>query len=81
MKLIRPNDIPRIVGISAVTAYRLEKSGQFPARRRISARCVGWIADEVTAWMEGRDVVVPVRDITRIGKGKPGPGRGHRKQA
>lgn len=81
MKMIRPNDIPQVAGISAGTAYRLEKSGQFPARRRISTRCVGWLAEEVDTWLQGRDTVSPVRDIAQIGKGKPGPGRGHRKQA
>lgn len=75
MKLIRPNEIQGKASISAGTAYRLEKSGQFPARRRISPRCVGWIEDELDQWIRDRAVTVPARDATKIGKGKAGPGR------
>jgi prophage regulatory protein len=81
MKLIRPNEIQGKASISAGTAYRLEKAGQFPARRRISPRCVGWLESELDQWIADRTVVVPVRDLTKIGKGRPGPGRPRKQPA
>jgi len=39
----------------------MEKRGNFPARRQLSARSVGWIRHEVEAWIEGlQQVAVPV---------------------
>lgn len=50
--------LPAIVGISAVTIWRLERDGKFPKRRQLSAGRVGWLASEVEEWMQGREVAV-----------------------
>jgi predicted DNA-binding transcriptional regulator AlpA len=34
--------------------WRLERQGQFPARRILTANAVGWIAGEVEAWIVTR---------------------------
>lgn len=36
--------------------YSLEKSGKFPAKRKLSARSVGWIRQEVDAWINGLEL-------------------------
>jgi prophage regulatory protein len=41
-------------GISAVTIWRMEKRGEFPQRRQISANRVAYLESEVTAWMKSR---------------------------
>jgi len=39
---IRPNEIPKLYGISRSTVYRLIDKQEFPKRTKLSARCVGW---------------------------------------
>ncbi|GAB3358858.1 MULTISPECIES: helix-turn-helix transcriptional regulator [Giesbergeria] len=34
----------------------LEKKGQFPKRRVLSARCVAWVEAEVEAWLKSRQI-------------------------
>lgn len=34
--------------------YEASKRGEFPSPVKLSARSVGWIASEVTAWQEAR---------------------------
>ncbi len=41
-------------GISAVTIWRMEKRGDFPQRRQISAHRVAYLESEVVAWMKSR---------------------------
>ena len=41
-------------GLSRSTIWRLERRGQFPRHRRISANAVGWSDREVNEWVESR---------------------------
>ena len=58
-----PPDFPRILRLPAVEAaagfkkskiYELVKEGQFPQPVRLGAKSVGWLADEVQAWIAAR---------------------------
>ena len=58
-----PPDFPRILRLPAVEAaagfkksklYAMVKDGQFPQPVRIGAKSVGWLADEVQAWISAR---------------------------
>lgn len=53
-RLIRMREVLNICGLSRATLYRVIKSNNFPAPVRLSARSVGWLQDEVTAWVESR---------------------------
>lgn len=46
--------VRQLTGLSRSTVWRLEKSGQFPARRKLSANSVGWSLIELQAWMQSR---------------------------
>ena len=46
--------VRQLTGLSRSTVWRLEKNGQFPARRRLSANSVGWSLIELQAWMQSR---------------------------
>lgn len=53
IRFLLPPDLPSLgIRYSAVHLNRLEKAGQFPRRIRIGGNRVGWIAEEVEAWME-----------------------------
>lgn len=41
-------------GLSRATIYRKMRSREFPAAKRLSTNCVGWVAAEVEAWLTDR---------------------------
>lgn len=41
-------------GLSTVTIWRMEKRGEFPQRRQISANRVAYLESEVDDWMQSR---------------------------
>lgn len=53
-RVIRKPEVQGRTGLSGRTIDRLEAAGQFPSRRQLSARAVGWIEEEVTAWVAAR---------------------------
>ena len=49
-RIIRRNELQRIVPFSMVHIWRLEKRGEFPKRIQLGPNSCGWFADEVAAW-------------------------------
>ena len=47
--------VRQLTGLSRSTVWRLEKNGQFPARRKLSANSVGWSLIELQACMQSRN--------------------------
>jgi prophage regulatory protein len=50
-------DLPRVmmrVSLSKSTILRLERTGQFPGRIRLSQRRVGWRKSEIDRWLAER---------------------------
>lgn len=43
-----------VTGLSKTTIYRLLARGEFPARVKLSPRCVGWRVAEIDAWLAAR---------------------------
>lgn len=50
-RIMRLNEVCEITGISSSTIRRLEFKGQFPNRRSIGLRAVGWLESEVLTWI------------------------------
>jgi prophage regulatory protein len=48
-------------GLSETTIWRLERAGDFPARRQLSNNAVGWLRSEVEAWMVSREPSVGIQ--------------------
>lgn len=42
------------VGLSKATIYKMIKAGLFPAPKQLGARSVGWLASDITAWINSR---------------------------
>jgi len=84
-KILRKNDLKKILGLRGDSSLdRLEKAGVLPPRVKISpfGRSVGWFADDIDRVLETiRQQEATACDATRIGRGKPGPGRGHKRLA
>ena len=54
LELIRKTEAARRIGLSQGHMMRLARSGAFPSPVRISSNSVGFVADEVTNWIEKR---------------------------
>ena len=52
--LVRWRQVHQIVGISRTSVWRLEREGQFPKRRHISKRAVGWSEKEIQKRLKER---------------------------
>lgn len=54
VRLLRPRTVCERTGLSRSTLWRLERRGAFPRHRQISTNAVGWLEEEVTAWIRTR---------------------------
>jgi len=43
-----------LVGLRRAAIYAMQAEGRFPRRVRLGIRAVGWIEDEVQAWLAKR---------------------------
>ena len=55
--IAKPSNQHFVTGISKATAYRLEKDGKFPARRKLTNFAVGWLVSELEVWRDSRRAV------------------------
>ncbi len=53
-RIVREAECRRITGLARTTRWKLERTGQFPARRRLSGYTVGWLESELTDWLQSR---------------------------
>lgn len=54
MRVLRKAQVVELVGYSAMHISRLEKAGKFPGRIRLGPNAVGWLEEEVDAWIRER---------------------------
>jgi len=54
-RIVRERECETITGLSRVTLWRLERAGEFPRRRKITSKCVGWLWSEVAEWLRSRE--------------------------
>ncbi len=55
---MKRQEVVAATGLCYTSIYNKEKRGEFPARRKLSARSVGWIRQEVEAWIDGLQCAV-----------------------
>lgn len=56
MKLIRISELMEMTGLSMSTLMRMERTGRLPRRRKISTQAMGWLSEEIEAWMKSLPV-------------------------
>jgi prophage regulatory protein len=54
LKLLRFPAVRERTGLSRSTIWRLERHGDFPKHRRISANAVAWVEAEVMSWIHSK---------------------------
>jgi prophage regulatory protein len=50
-RILAKSDLEALGLPSATTIWRMERDGRFPRRFKLSARRVGWLEDDVLAWI------------------------------
>jgi prophage regulatory protein len=60
-RIVKRSEISQLTGLSLATLRRLEAIGEFPRRRALSTRAVGWRESEVLAWLRTRERVAPAK--------------------
>jgi prophage regulatory protein len=53
-RILRKPQVLARLGLSDTTLWRLMRAGKFPRPLRLSPGSVGWLADEVDAWIAAR---------------------------
>lgn len=56
-QLLNQKEVSNLVGLSRTTIWRLERTGQFPRRLRVSTKAVRWNLAEIVKWIESRQQV------------------------
>jgi prophage regulatory protein len=59
MRALRISAVVEKAGISRALVYRLQAAGRFPRAIKLSAKRVGWLEEEVDAWIAERRSVPP----------------------
>jgi prophage regulatory protein len=54
MRILNKRQVKELVLYSPQHIARLEKAGQFPLRVQLGPNRVGWVEDEILAWLEER---------------------------
>lgn len=67
---LRIDDIRKLLRLSRSTIFRLERSGRFPRRVRLSIRAIGWRTAEVETWITRRSEGGAPAPTIRRGKSK-----------
>jgi prophage regulatory protein len=70
MRIMRLPEVCRRVGYSPMHIWRRERAGTFPRRVRLGPNSVGWIAEEIDAWIEAR---IAERDVQHAARSEPSP--------
>ena len=50
-RIIRETECKALTSLSKSTRRILEINGDFPKRKKLGPRCVGWLLSEIIAWM------------------------------
>jgi prophage regulatory protein len=54
IRLLRLPQVMHQTGLKKTNLYELQKRGSFPMRIQITSNSVGWVEEEVNAWIAGR---------------------------
>ncbi len=54
-QFLTEKEVSKLSGLSRVTIWRMQREGEFPLRRQIGRRRVGWLKSEVEEWMRTRE--------------------------
>lgn len=53
-RIVRERECKQLTGLARTTRYMMEKAGNFPTRRQLGGRSMGWMLSEVSEWLSSR---------------------------
>ena len=59
IRLLRLAQVTHMTGLGRTKVYELQAAGQFPMRVQITSHSVGWVEEEVQAWLAQRVAARP----------------------
>jgi prophage regulatory protein len=74
-RFIREPLVKEVTGLSRTTRWRLERSGKFPARRKLSENAVGWLETEILEWVATRKVLASANRPESLGSKNAAPSK------
>ena len=54
IRILRLRQVMAVTGLHKTTIYGLQSDGDFPMRVKITSHLVGWVEEEVQAWLARR---------------------------
>ncbi len=54
MKIMRLPEVQELTGLKRTTIYEKMKTGEFPVKIALTTRTVGWLQNEIEAWIESK---------------------------
>ena len=54
IKVLRIEDVMRLLKLSKATIYRMMKLDEFPAPIKLGIKCVGWMESDILEWLQSR---------------------------
>ena len=65
MHILKTNEVVKIIGLSNVTIWTMERSGTFPKIINLSDRRVVWIESEILEWLESPPKGICTEPVTQ----------------
>ena len=59
IRILRLDQVIEVTGLGKTKIYDLQAAGEFPMRVQITANTVGWVEEEVQAWLARRVAARP----------------------
>ena len=53
-RILRPKEVIATIGLGRAAIYQMQREGKFPKPVKIGVRAVGWVAEDVLAWIARR---------------------------
>ena len=65
-RVIRKRELFKMIPLSDVTGWRMERKGEFPKRFTLGRRAVGWFADEIAEWLDAKAIKRDEKDVFQL---------------
>lgn len=53
-KILRMNELKKIIGVSSCTIWRWRKQNKFPRPIKLGERLIGWRESEINEWLANK---------------------------
>jgi prophage regulatory protein len=62
-RILRRRDVEKLVGLGRSSIYAMMDNGTFPQAIKLGPRAVGWVEEEIEAWIEEK---IETRDNAKV---------------